>query len=151
MNHGNGRAAPRAVVENLSDFAHDVLTLSELQVKLLAADLNDIKSGAVAPLGLMGLAAVLGLGAVPVVLMGVAWLLVEYDVLSQAWAFLISAGGGLLIALILGLAGWLWLRRQLAVLERSRLELDRNLTWVKSVLKHRGRTTRDPGVVIPHS
>jgi uncharacterized membrane protein YqjE len=152
MNTGNGRApaAPRAMVDNLSDFAHDVVTLSELQVKLLAADLNDLKSGAVTPLALMGLAAVVALGAVPVLLMAVAWLLVDYDVLARGWAFLAAAGGGLVLALVMGLAGFSWLPRQLAVLERSRVELDRNVTWIKSVLKHSGRTSRDPREVIPH-
>lgn len=153
MNGGNGRstAAPRAVVENLGEFTHDVLTLSELQVKLFAADFKDLKSGAVTPLALMGLAAVVALGAMPVGLMGVAWMLIDHQVLSAGWAFLLSAAGGLLLAAILGVTGWIWFRRQLAVLERSQTELARNVTWIKSVLKHSGRTWRDPREVIPRS
>lgn len=153
VGNGNGRStpAPRAVVENLGEFAHDVVTLSELQAKLLVADLNDLKSGAVTPLGIIGLAAVVALGCVPVLLMGIAWMLVDYDVLSRGWAFLAAAAGGILLAIVLGAAGWLGFRRQLAVLERSRTELARNVTWIKSVLKHSGRTWRDPREVIPRS
>jgi hypothetical protein len=150
MNGSNGRtAAPRAVVDNLSDFLHDVVTLSELQAKLFLTDLKDFQSGATLPAALMGAAAVVGLGCVPVLLMAVAWLLIDYEVLTHGWAFLVAAGIGLGAAALLGGAGWFALRRQLAVLERSKLELERNITWFKSVLKHSGRTTRDPNVVIP--
>jgi hypothetical protein len=145
----NGRTgAPRAVVENLSDFLHDVVTLSELQAKLFVADVNDFRSGAIVPGALLGAAAIIALGCVPVLLMAIAWLLIDYEVLSQGWAFLAATGIGVLLAVVLGITGWVLFRRNLAVLERSQLELQRNITWFKSVLKHSGRTTRDPNVVI---
>jgi hypothetical protein len=151
-NGSNGRtAAPRAVVENLSDFLHDVVTLSELQAKLFVADLKDFRSGATMPAALLGAAAVVALGTVPVLLMAIAWLLIDYDVLRPGWAFLAAAGVGLALAALLGGVGWYAFRRRLAVLERSQIELERNITWFKSVLKHSGRTTRDPNVVIPGS
>ncbi len=152
MNGANGRTpAPRAVVENLGEFLHDVVTLGELQTKLFTADVRDFKSGALVPIALMGLAGVLALGCLPVLLTGLAWLLVDYDVLQRGWAFLVAAAGGLAVTAILGAVGWFWFRRQLAVLSRSQVELERNITWIKSVLKHSGRTPRDPRVVIPHS
>jgi hypothetical protein len=147
--NGNGKsAAPRAVVENLGEFVHDVMTLSELQAKLLVADLKDFRSGAIMPAGLMALAAIVALGSVPVLLMGIAWMLVDYNVLSTGWAFLAATAIGLIAATVLGGVGWLLFRRQLSALERSQVELERNITWIKSVLKHSGRTTRDPKVVI---
>lgn len=147
--NGNGRtAAPRAVVENFGDFVHDVVTLSELQAKLLAADLKDFRAGATVPAALMAAAGIVALGCVPVLLMAVAWLLVDYRVMSHGWAFLTSTGVGLLLAGVLGGVGWFSFRRHLAALQRSQVELERNITWIKSVLKHSGRTPRDPNVVI---
>jgi hypothetical protein len=147
--NGNGRtAAPRAVVENLGEFVHDVVTLSELQARLLVADLKDFRSGATVPAGLMALAAIVALGTVPVLLMGVAWMFVNYGGLAEGWAFLAATAIGLMTAAVLGGVGWLLFRRRLAALERSQVELERNITWIKSVLKHSGRTTRDPKVVI---
>jgi hypothetical protein len=149
-NGTNGRtAAPRAVVENLSDFLHDVVTLSELQAKLFVADLKDFRSGAAVPAALLGAGAIVALGCIPVLLMAIAWLLIDYEILSHGWAFLAATGVGVLLAAVLGIAGWALFRRNLSVLERSQLELERNITWFKSVLKHSGRTTRDPNVVIP--
>jgi hypothetical protein len=150
--NGNGRqAAPRAVVENLGEFAHDVVTLAELQAKLFIADVQTFKSGVVFPTALMAGAGILALGCIPVLLMGVAWLLVDYQVLSRGWAFLVSTAAGLILAGIMGAIGWASFRRQLNILERSQVELERNITWIKSVLKHSGRTTRDPNVVIPRT
>jgi hypothetical protein len=147
--NGNGRsAAPRAVMENLGEFVHDVVTLSELQAKLLVADLKDFRSGATIPAGLMALAAIVTLGTMPVLLMGVAWMLVNYAGWAEGWAFLAAAAIGLVTAAVVGAVGWLLFRRQWAALERSQVELERNITWIKSVLKHSGRTTRDPKVVI---
>lgn len=152
MSGSNGRtAAPRAVVENFGEFMHDVVTLGELQAKLFVADMRDFKSGAVAPMALMGVAFVLALGCAPVLLMGLAWLLVDLELLQRGWAFLVAALAGLLLTATLGATGWFWFRRHLAVLNRSQIELERNITWIKSVLKHSGRTTRDPYVVIRNS
>ncbi len=149
VNGANARsAAPRAVVENIGEFVHDVVTLSELQSKLFVADLKDFRSGTVAPGSLMGLASVLFVGCVPVLLMGIAWLLVDYDVLAPGWAFLAAGSGGAIVAGLMALTGWLIFRRQLAILDRSRAELEKNVTWIKSVLKHSGRTPRDPHLVI---
>ncbi len=149
VNGANARsAAPRAVVENIGEFVHDVVTLSELQSKLFVADLKDFRSGTVAPGSLMGLASVLFVGCVPVLLMGIAWLLVDYDVLAPGWALLAAGSGGAIVAGLMALTGWFIFRRQLAILDRSRAELEKNVTWIKSVLKHSGRTPRDPHLVI---
>lgn len=145
--HRDGRvdapASTASVVSNATDILHDVTELAELQIKLFAADIKatsrqSAKHIAVLVLGASGL-----LGVMPVLLMGVAALLVEEYDLSPAQSLLTSAVGGFGVAGVVIFVGWLGLRRGLAQLNNSNEELARNLAWVKKTLK-RGGSAKSP-------
>ena len=137
----NGRGdqkAGTALRTNLGDFAHDVLTLAELQGRLLVVDLNDARARAVRPLALGLIGLVLLLATFPVALLGLAWLLSLTGL--PLWAcLLIAAGAGLMCSGLLGWLAWRTLRTTFAVFDRSREEFTQNLSWIKSVLRSGSR------------
>jgi len=142
--NGNGRVHEPRVREHVAGFAHDLAALAELQMKLFAVDLRDGKQHAAmgAP-WLMG-ALVLGLAAVPVILLGAASALVDLGLLPQSAAQLIvgvvalAAAGG---AAMLGIKHF---RQASTTFQRSRREFNETLSWVKDTLKPLNARTHQP-------
>jgi len=127
------------VVGSIADLGNDVATLAELQLKLASLDFNEAKGRALIPLSLVVVGLVALLSSVPVALGGLALLVAQLLSISLGWAFLLVAGVTMLLAgVIVALAG----RRLGASLEsfrRSRDELVRNISWVRTVLVLSGR------------
>jgi dipeptide/tripeptide permease len=74
-------------------------------------------------------------GTVPITLMLLAELLIQTAGLSRVAAFSIAAMSGLIVALVIGVVAWSYLRGLVRVFERSREELTHNVTWIKHALK----------------
>lgn len=137
----NGHAPPLG--KNLSGFARDVVALSELQFKLLALDCRDARITAGQGLLLLGAGGVLALAVVPILLVTVAFVLVEVAGWSH-WASFATAG--LISLAIAGLCGWYGWRRMKSAsstFQRSRAELSETFQWIKETLRHQA-TEPDP-------
>ena len=138
---GAGAGNGLGVVGSIADFGNDVTTLMELQAKLTALDAKECIAHATFPLYVIGFAMVVVLAAVPVVLLGVAYLLAMALNIAPGWAMLLT---GLLALAVAGLVGFLSVKeitRSLEPLRRSREELFRNLAWIRTVLVYSGRST----------
>lgn len=130
---------PEGVIGGIAEFGNDIMTLAELQARLAAIDFKESLEHAVVPLVLTLGGLMLALASLPVVLIGVAQLI--------AWAFSIHLGWALLLvglvalvgaSAVAGIAG-LRFSRSFASFQRSREELVRNLSWIRTVLVHSGR------------
>ena len=121
--------------ENLSGFAHDVTSLVELQVRLLAVDLRDAKRRSGPAVGLVLGGVVLLLGCVPVLLFAAAHLLIEFAGWPASGAYAAAALTGLVLGGGLGYFGWKRLMAAAGTLARSRDELTETLQWLKRALK----------------
>jgi len=143
--NGSPQAGRKTMARDVGEFAHDVLTLAELQAQLLAADVQECSRRVLVPgLVLVGGVA-LGLSCFPIAMAAVALLLIEIFELSYAAGFLTTAAVGAVLSAILSAIGWFLVRRRVAVLGRSRQELVRNLRWIKKVLE-RSRITRSNSI-----
>src|SRR5690349_2849390 len=91
------------VLGNLAEFGGDIATLAELQAQLAARDLKESASRAALPAVGVAVAAALALGCVPILLFGVAELLVLAG-MKLAWALIVTGAVALTLA---GLIGWL--------------------------------------------
>ncbi|WP_435008155.1 phage holin family protein [Tundrisphaera lichenicola] len=147
MSRVNGvpvEASPGSLVGNIAEFGNDVATLAELQAKLTALDAKQCVSRATIPLIVVVTSAVLVLGSIPVFLIGLADLIASGTKLSPEMARLIV---GLATILLAALAAVFALRLSLRSLEsfrRSNEELARNLSWIRTVLVHSGRSIARP-------
>lgn len=127
------------VFGNLSEFVNDCTTLGELQVKLALLDARESAARAALPIGLAIAGAVLALACLPVLLLAIGQLVVQYTDLSAGWAYLIVAVLGLIIGGLLALLFGLRLGPAFTSFQRSREEFTRNLAWIKTVLAYSGR------------
>ena len=135
MNGNRFRDAPaEALARNRADIARDLLEIADLQAQLFAADMREL-ARKVAWTSAAWLVAALLLGAVlPVALAGIGLAVAAWWELSPAAGLLLAAPGGLVIVAGLLIAGWIMMRSQMGVLERSRRELRENLALVKRML-----------------
>ncbi|NLY00572.1 MAG: phage holin family protein [Rhodopirellula sp.] len=140
MRNGAHQAPATEILRGLNDCAHDVVTLTELQMRLLKLDLQDSARQTRAPLGLLAVGLCLLLGSFPVLLMTIAYGVVALAGWPQWAGFLTATVVGFLIGG--GLSGgayWLF-RHNVTGLQRSRKELVDNIRWLKETLSSGGRS-----------
>ena len=132
-------SASEAVSRNLGDFVGDVMSLGEMQVQLFSLDVREACTKAITPaLGAMA-AILIAAGSVPIMLMSIAWCLVQRAGVPQDLAFLATFAGA---AIISAIAAWLCWQRISAIapiIVRSSGEFSQNLRWIKHALKKRRR------------
>jgi hypothetical protein len=139
--NGNGRHRTQMpdVAGSVSGLTHDVIELAELQTQLLMLDLKKSTQKTRTCLILAVIAVCLLLASLPVALVALAALLVEQLEWSQSAALGVATLVGLVLAGIFAVAAYGIVRSGLLSIERSRDEFNRNIAWIKSTLKERGR------------
>jgi hypothetical protein len=129
-------ASPAGEIRHgVSQVLRDMVTLGELQTELLQVDLRNFLTAHIVPtLIFSAVAAVAALASLPILLASLAYYLVEVANLTVASAFLAAAGVGLAVGAICGGIAWQRLKSQSSAFARSRIELARNVRWLKQVL-----------------
>jgi len=140
VNTSNGcETPPQAVARSTAEFLHDILTLGELQARLLVLDGKTDLKRLIFPFVVLATGAVICLSCVPVALAALALVLVEAAEFTHAQAFGIALLVGLGLGGILVLGAAFYLRSGWTLFERSRIEWQRNVQWAKDVLRRAGR------------
>lgn len=122
---------------------HDIITLIELQFKLLYIDVREVLSRATGGVVLLAALVAVLLGCVPVLLVATAELLVQKAGWGRPPAYFLVAGTAGAIAVVVGLMTVRRLRSVGAVLARSHAELLRNLEFAKSLASSPRRSQQD--------
>lgn len=122
-----------AVARNAFEFVGNVVTLSELQLKLLSLDLRDASRKAAPLVGVVAVGAFLVGSGITLLL---AALGIALSAILPLWGALLAAGlAGLAIGVgLLALAAKA-LNMRAAILDRSRVEFSKNLMWLKTALR----------------
>jgi hypothetical protein len=136
---GNGRGV-MSIVGSVAEFGDDIATLAELQAKLAATDLKETVEKATVPVVFLGVGVLLLMGAVPIVLIGLALTLAKLTTVPIAYAMLLVAILALAAACGIIVTAGLRARQSLTPFRRSTEELTRNLSWLRTVLVHSGRS-----------
>lgn len=127
------------MVSSVAGFGENLLTLGELQARLTAKELVQ-NCQAAKNAGTLGLAGViLAVAGVPIVLLGIAELLVSELSMKRGYALLSVAGAAILIGGFSVAFAGSWLRRKRLGFPVAGEELIRNLNWVRTVLRYSGR------------
>jgi hypothetical protein len=133
--NGRNELPPKAVARSTGEFLHDVTTLAELQGKLLLVDCKQGLTKLIVPIVLLTLGIVIAVGCVPIALAALAITLVQAADFSLAAAMWTALAVGSVLALVLALAGYFWLRNGLWFLDRSYYEWQRNVAWAKDMMR----------------
>jgi len=130
------------VVGGIAEFGHDITTLAELQFKLAFIDFKECLQKALIPLALIIAGTLFLLGALPVAILGVAYLVATAFNLTVGAAMLLT-GVAVLLAAVASLGiGILRISPTFMTFRRSREEFDRNLNWIRTVLLYSGRNVQ---------
>jgi putative superfamily III holin-X len=135
---------PRAVARSAGELVSDLVTLAELQGRLVVVDAREGVSKILWPAAVLAAGILVGVACVPVALAALALTLVETTHLTQSQAFGIALVIGLLIAS--GLAGgaiW-YLHCCSAMFQRSRTEWRQNVKWAKDAIQRLSKDTHGP-------
>lgn len=137
---GNGAAHPATRMRHgLAEFAHDLISLGELQAQLFVLDLRELLRRVLIPVSAAAAGAILFLGSVPVLLAAAAYWLAAASDLTLAASLALIAGCAIIVSLVILVAAWIALRSSLNAIDRSREELIRNVRWIKTALKQSTR------------
>ena len=129
--NGSDEHAARDVARSAADLWHHILTLSELQMRLVAVELSAIIGTARVPVCILATGCVLAFASLPVVLVSLALVLMETTDLTPVGAFAVTSLLAVSLASALVLVGWLQLRSKATGFPRSRQEWKRNWSWLK--------------------
>jgi hypothetical protein len=130
------------VVSCVAGFGENLLTLGELQARLTAKELvqNYLAARTAGGVGLAGF--ILTVASLPIVLLGIAELLVSELAMKRGYALLSVAGAAILIGGVTVAFADSWLRRKRLGFPISGEELTRNLNWLRTVLRYSGRSPK---------
>jgi putative superfamily III holin-X len=132
-------ASAGQVVSNVADFGENLLNLAELQARMSAMELRQ-NLEAVKAVGVVFLiGTVMALAALPVILAGVAELLVTELTFRRGSAFLTVGFSTIGIAAFCVAMASVWIRRKRLGFPLSAEEFNRNLNWVRTVIRLSGR------------
>ncbi|HMB05105.1 MAG TPA: phage holin family protein [Isosphaeraceae bacterium] len=132
---------PEGVVGGIAEFGNDMATLVELQAKLALIDLKESTAKASLPIALCVIGLALVLASLPVVLFGTGLLLAALLHIGEGWAILLTGAVVLVISGVVVVVAGMRVRNSFDILRRSREELARNLSWIRTVLVHSGRSS----------
>jgi len=138
----NGNGNGTGVVTSIAELGENLLSLSELQARLAAAEMKQNLEAAKVSAPVLLAGAVLGVASVPLVLAGIAELLVSEMGMKRGYAFLGVAVVSLVVAGICVVIGNKALTRSLVGFPLSSEELTRNLNWVRTIILHSGRSAK---------
>lgn len=120
---------------NVSGYAHDVVTLLELQLRLLAVDLREGSQAAGLGVAAMAAGVLAALGAIPLVFVTIALALVELADWSYTASFGTSALLGMIFGAVAAYFGWRRLLSAGKTFGRSKSEAVETLRWIKDSLR----------------
>ncbi len=126
---------PQAVARSSMEFLHDLITLVELQAKLIGIDVQAGLPRVILSLTLLLFGICLALACLPLCLAVMALAIAEYWQFSLSQAFGIAVLAGLLIAALSAGIAVLRLRQAHHLLDRSTTEWRQNMRWAKQTLR----------------
>jgi hypothetical protein len=140
VNGGFRTRRAEGVITNLGELTGDIASLAELQAKLTLIDAKEAATRATWPTAVLVASAAVLVAAVPVLLIGLAFVLARAFGMDQGVVLLIV---GVVVAAVAGAIAFLSLREFLHSFEsfrRSSEEFVRNVNWIKTILAQSTRT-----------
>jgi hypothetical protein len=127
------------MMNSVAGFGENLLTLGELQARLTAIEirqnLDSVKSGG----ALFVAGSILAIASLPIVMVGVAELLVSELGMKRGYALLSTAATAIVIAGACIVIARSWLRKKPFGFPLAGEEFARNMNWLRTVLRHSGR------------
>jgi Putative Actinobacterial Holin-X, holin superfamily III len=134
----NGHSAGGSAARSVGQILHDIVTLGQLQAQLFVLDAREAGAKIQRPILALAAGGVLAICAVPIALIGIAFLLIDVAHLSRLAAFWITFVFTVFVAASLIAYAIAWFRKPPGLFACSREELENNIERVKEMLHQSG-------------
>jgi hypothetical protein len=136
--NGAGATRPDGMLEGVSSFGSNVLTLTVLQARLVGHELREMSNQALPGLVTLAVSCLVALAGTVVGLAGIGLWIGQSLSLSPATGMLLTAIGAVCLSTLVAVLAVRRIRSWLG-LRRSAEELKRNLDWLNMILARGGR------------
>jgi len=130
----SGRSTINALQSSTRMLVRDAVELTELQLQLFAADGREMARKSTPPLLTVVAGVTVAVSSLPLLLVGLAYALVELAGFSIWFAMFCTAFIGIVAGATAVVGGLRWLRPQLQIWQRSAAELRENVEFLKRSL-----------------
>ena len=135
-------SSPAAVVTNVASFGENLLNLAELQARLTTIELRRNFDSAKSAGVLIIVGAVLAVAGLPVLLIGIAELLMTELGIKRGYALLTTSTAAIVVGVTFVAIASHWLGRHPLGLGLAGEEFNRNMNWLRTILRQSGRWPR---------
>lgn len=136
---GTTSRRPSGVFDSIDALGSDLGNLASLQMRLAVCDTKESLQRLTPSLVLGGFAILVMPASVVIGLLAVAYWLVNSFSFTPPAAFLLVAGAGLILSSLSLLFAIRLSRGSFTTFRRSSEEFQRNIAWIRTVMKHSGR------------
>ena len=126
------RLPPENVARSIGGMFGDLLSLSELQLKLLKRDSSEAVSRTYFSIAILVVGLLVLFACLPVGMLAIVFVLHEFLELSMSVSLIIVVATGLFLGALLALIAYFKLKRVGNVFHRSQTELSKNVHWLKN-------------------
>jgi Putative Actinobacterial Holin-X, holin superfamily III len=127
------------VVTNVTGFGEDLLTLAELQTRLIGIEIRQNLEAVRSSGALIVIGSIVAVSALPVILVGIAELLISELGMKRGYALLSVGAVAIVIAGSCMAIARSWLRTKRLGLPLASEEFARNVNWLRTILRQSGR------------
>jgi Putative Actinobacterial Holin-X, holin superfamily III len=127
------------MMNSVAGLGESLLSLAELQTRLTAVEIRQNLDSAKSGGTLLAIGSILAISSLPVMMVGVAELLVSELGMKRGYALLSTGTVAIVIAGIGVMVARSWLRKKPFGFPLAGEEFARNVSWLRTILRHSGR------------
>ena len=129
------RMPPENVARSIGGMVGDIVSLSELQLKLLKRDSTEAVQRTYISIAFLVVGLLILFACLPVGMLAIVFILHEFCNLDLATSLLIVVGSGLLSGIVIASIAYFKLKKAGNIFHRSQTEFSKNVTWFKNSMQ----------------
>ena len=129
------RLPPENVARSIGGMFGDLVSLSELQLKLLKRDSTEAIQRTYVSIAFLVVGLLILFACLPVGMLAIVYVLHEFAELDMASSLLIVVASGLLSGIVIALIAFFKLKKAGNIFHRSQTEFSKNVDWLKNSME----------------
>ena len=129
------RLPPENVARSVGGMCSDLLSLTELQLKLLKRDSSEAVRRTYVSVAFLVVGVLVLLACLPVGMLAIVYLLHEFCELDMALSLIVVVGTGFFLGTLFATIAYIKLKKVGNMFHRSQTEFSKNVDWLKSSME----------------
>ena len=129
------RLPPENVARSIGGMFSDLLSLTELQMKLLKRDSSEAVQRTYVSIAILVVGLLILFACLPVGMLAIVYSLHEFGNLTMAMSLIIVVAAGLFLGVVLASIAYFKLKKVGNIFHRSQTEFSKNVDWLKNSME----------------